>query len=248
MDEKENSVYTVIVISSIIIGLILTYFFYSILRQQRKNVELQRKLILAEITGLEKDRARIASDLHDEISPVLSGIRIKINSFDLISREDQVELDGINKHIDNTFSRMREISYDLVPTVLFSQGLVAAFKGFVDFINDRKGLKIDLNVKAEVMLNEQKAVNLYRIFQETVHNTVKHANASRLTINITRDKSNIIINLKDNGVGFDYSGTLSAGRGLGLKSIFNRTRLLDGEMYVDSKKDYGTEYTFIIPY
>ena len=92
MDAKETSFYTAVLIVSIILGIIIGYFIVSIIRQQRRNIALYRQSVLAEITAMEKERARIAADLHDELGPMLSAIKLKINSFELSDSDDVVQV------------------------------------------------------------------------------------------------------------------------------------------------------------
>src|SRR5690349_8916044 len=135
MDAKETSFFTAVLIVSIIIGVIIIYFITSIIRQQRRNIDLYRQSVLAEITAMEKERARIAADLHDELGPMLSAIKLKINSFELTDADDLIQVDKTNAHIDGLIKRMREISYDLIPNTLIRKGLVVALKEFIDYTN-----------------------------------------------------------------------------------------------------------------
>src|SRR5215218_9195976 len=142
MDAKETSLYTAILIVSIIIATIIVFFIISLIRQQRKNLELYRQSVLAEITAMEKERARIAADLHDELGPMLSGVKLKIGSFELTDEDDKKEAEKTNDHIDALMKRMREISYDLIPNTLIRKGLVTALKEFIDYANETDGLEI----------------------------------------------------------------------------------------------------------
>src|SRR5215218_2453750 len=155
MDAKETSLYTAILIVSIIIATIIIFFIISIIRQQRKNLELYRQSVLAEITAMEKERARIAADLHDELGPMLSAIKLKIGSFELTDQDDIKEAEKTNDHIDTLMKRMREISYDLIPNTLIRKGLVTALKEFVDYTNETDGLKISFQASDSVNTDQQ---------------------------------------------------------------------------------------------
>src|SRR5688500_16519366 len=134
MDAQETRIYTAIVITAIVIGIIITYFIISMLRHQRRNIELHKRSLQVEIEALEKDRARIASDLHDELGPLLSAVKMKINSFELHDADDLKEAEKTNEHIDTILKRMREISFDLMPATLLRKGLVTAVCEFTEFI------------------------------------------------------------------------------------------------------------------
>lgn len=246
MDAQETSLYTAILIASIIIGIIIIYFVVSIIMQQRKNLELHKRNILTEITALEKERARIAADLHDELGPLLSAVKMKINSFELADEEDQVEIAKTNQHIDSMIKRVREISFDLMPSALIRKGLLVAVREFVDYVMKSNALQIAVQAPERLDLPEQKAVNLYRIIQEVIHNTVKHAHATRLAIELRTEKNKLVLKTQDNGTGFNPDA-LGENTGLGLRSLLSRTEIMNGTMYLDSKKGEGTTITFEIP-
>ena len=88
MDPHQTKIYTAILITSIVLGTVLIYFIISLVRHQRKNMELHKKNIIAEIAGLEKDRSRIAADLHDELGPKLASVKLAIDNFDLNLADD----------------------------------------------------------------------------------------------------------------------------------------------------------------
>src|SRR6478609_2487505 len=183
MDEKEARFYTAILIVCAVVGVIITYFVISIIRQQRRTVRLYKQSLLTEITTLEKERSRMASDLHDEVGPLLSAIKLRIGSLDVESEEDQEEVKKTENQIDIVIKRMREISFDLMPTSLTRKGFAAALTEFIDYISKSNRLKINFQF-TEIKLSQSQAINLYRVAQEIIHNTIKHAEASELLIQL----------------------------------------------------------------
>ncbi len=246
MDAQETRIYTAVIITIIVFGGIVAYFVMSILRQQRKNLDLHKENILAEITAIERDRGRIAHDLHDELGPILSFIKLKVNIFELTDSDDKIQLEKVNDSIDKVVTRIREISYDLMPAVLLTDGLASALTEFINTI-DREILQIDFTFPDTIKLPEDVSINLYRIVQEVILNTVKHAKASHLDIFFKGEINKIIISLKDNGIGFDPKKNLNK-RGLGLKSLYSRAKFMDGKIFLNSTKKSGTEIIFEIPY
>src|SRR6187399_2256305 len=204
MDAKETSLYTAILIVSIIIATIIIFFIISIIRQQRKNVELYRKNVLAEITAMEKERARIAADLHDELGPMLSAIKLKIGSFELTDEDDKREAKKTDGHIDALMKRMREISYDLIPNTLIRKGLVIALKQFTDFINESDGLKINFETSGNISPDQNKSIHIYRIAQEVINNTIRHSGAKFLNIKLKQEKTMLFLSTSDDGIGYDH--------------------------------------------
>lgn len=207
---------------------------------------LHKQYILAEITAIEKERARIAYDLHDELGPLLSSIKLKVNIFELSDANDKIQIEKINENFDTVLNRMREISYNLTPNVLKRTGLVSALSEYIYNINNSRILKISFNYSDALLLDENSSVNIYRIVQEIIHNTIKHAAASQLDIKFKSEKNKLIISLKDDGIGFDQKEVLNKG-GLGLKSLYNRSQLMNGKMFLNSNEGTGTEFTFEIP-
>ncbi|MCW3074976.1 MAG: hypothetical protein JWP69_2045 [Flaviaesturariibacter sp.] len=247
MDAQETRIYAAVLITSVVLGVIIFFFVVSIIRQQRRNLELHKKNILAEITTLEKERSRMAHDLHDELAPVLAAVKMRINSFELTDDEDKTEMIKTTEHLDALLKRIREITFDLMPNTLLRKGLTGAVKEFVDYMSHQSKLEIRYQAEAIGSLSEQKTVNLYRILQEVVHNTVKHAGATILNISIHQKKNNIVLSTSDNGTGFDYEKKLSADDGIGLKSLKSRVEIMNGELFLESKKGKGTSYIFQIP-
>lgn len=183
MDAQEASFYTAILIVCAVVGIIIFYFVISIIRQQRRAVRLYQQNLLTEITTLERERSRMASDLHDEIGPILSAVKLRISSLDLQDENDEDEVRKTNEQIDNLLKRMREISFDLMPTSLTRKGLPAALEEFIEYCSKNNPLKISFQF-TDINLTQAQAINLYRIVQEIIHNTIKHANASELQIEL----------------------------------------------------------------
>jgi two-component system, NarL family, sensor kinase len=246
MDEKEARFYTAILIVCAVVGVIITYFIVSIIRQQRRTVRLYKQSLLTEITTLEKERSRMASDLHDEVGPLLSAIKLRIGSLDIHGEDDEEEVRKTESQIDTLIKRMREISFDLMPTSLTRKGLAAALNEFIEYCSKNNLLKISFKY-VEIELTQAQSINLYRIVQEIIHNTIKHAEARELLIELRKEKNKIVLATKDNGKGFDYEEKSGEAKGLGLQNLLRRTEIIGGKMFFESKKGKGTTYIFEIP-
>ncbi len=248
MNSEETSIFTAIVISVLVLGIIIIYFVVSLVKQQKRMLALEKLNIQAEITALEKDRARIASDLHDELGPMLSAVKMKMNTFELTEQEDKENMEKTNEHIDSILKRMREITFDLMPNILFRKGLVMAIHEFIHYISKKDSLQIDFVSSVETLnLPEQHTLNLYRIVQEVIHNTIKHAQANTLDINLSVTENKLQLSTSDNGKGFDFDQRSKAASGMGLKNLSNRTEMMKGKMFIDTAKDAGTRFIFEIP-
>ena len=243
MDSNETSIFTAIIISVLVIGIIIIYFVVSLVKQQKRMLALEKLNIQAELTALEKDRARIASDLHDELGPMLSAVKMKINTFELTEPEDQENMEKTNEHIDSILKRMREITFDLMPNILFRKGLVMAIHEFINYISKKNELQINFSSSGELpVLPEQQTLNLYRIVQEIIHNTIKHAEANMLSIKLEIAGNMLQLSTADNGKGFDYDKKSKTAMGMGLVNLSNRTELMKGKMFIDTAKNAGTKF------
>ena len=247
MVTQETSLYTSILIVCVVVGTMIIFFIASIIRQQRKNVELYRQSVLAEITAMEKERARIAADLHDELGPMLSAIKLRIGSFELVDEDDKKEAEKTNEHIDTLMKRMREISYDLIPNTLMRKGLIVALKQFTDFVNEGDGLKINFAATEEIAPDQQKSIHIYRIVQEVINNTIKHSGAKVLHVDLKQDNGVLLLSTADDGKGYDHQAAAKGEGGIGLRNILNRTEIIGGQMFVESEINKGTKYSFEIP-
>jgi len=247
MDASQTKIYIAILITSFIVGSILLYFIISLVRQQRQNNKLYQLKIAAEITTLENERQRIAADLHDELGPVLSAIKFKLGSIDINDPEDIVQMDESCSYLDDIITRMREISNDLMPTALLNKGLVAAVNEFVSKLPSSTGLTVNFTCIYLPPLSKDHIINLYRVIQEIIHNTIKHAEAKNLTINLEASDSKLYLVTRDDGRGFDYHAATKAYAGLGLRNILSRTDMMNGQLYIDSKMGKGSIFTVEIP-
>jgi signal transduction histidine kinase len=248
MDAQESQIYVSIIISVIILASLVCFFFFSTLRQHTKVRKLERENANAQVTALENDRTRIAADLHDDLTPMLAAVRMNINALDLAKETDKTLLLRTSETIDDIAKRMRTISFDLMPTTLQVKGLLPAIEEFVNYVSRSNALEISFSgPRRELNLDEQTTIHIYRIVQEIIHNTIKHARASKLAIHLKTGKGFLVLATTDNGIGFEHRQQLNNSKGLGLKSLMNRIYLLQAEFLIDREPGKGTSITIRIP-
>lgn len=247
MDPQEKELYTAILIATSIIAAILLYFIFSIIWYQKKYRSLSKAKISAEINTLEKERRRIASDLHDDVGPLLSAVKLQINHLDGQNEEEAQLIRKSSRYIDDIIKRMREISNDLLPNVLIRKGLAAAIQDFLGKMSDSSDLRITFTCPQEQRVDGTIEVNVYRIVQEIVHNTVKHAQAKHLQIQLVIDDHTLRLASVDDGRGFDYKEMIAKNDGLGLLNLQSRAEVMGGEFDFTTEKGKGTRYLFEIP-
>jgi signal transduction histidine kinase len=239
MDPQEANIYLAVIIAVVLMAFIFSYFAFLLIKQQRRNLELQKTAAFAEITSMEKERARIAADLHDDLGPILSTIKFRV--------DNGVELNKASNQLDEVIVRLREIAHDLLPAILQRNGPIAAIEDFIHRLEPLDELKIDLEYPTSIFIEEDKGIQLYRIVLEAINNCMKYANATKMQI-IFREKNDLLqLICQDNGVGMDSLNQFQQYAGRGLISIKNRTELMGGKLSIESEKGKGTILMVTIP-
>jgi signal transduction histidine kinase len=248
MDTQETKIYIAALIASVVLAIILVYFIITIIRQQRKTQKMHREKIRAEIETLEKERARIASDLHDDLGPILSAIKFKINAVDTHSEEDKKILEKASMHTDEAIRRIRETSFDLMPNTLIRKGLTHAVEELIQKAERFIKMKILFAHSDIPELTPDMVINFYRILQEIIHNSVKHSGAKELNIELkTIPGKKILLIARDDGIGFNYEKINAENPGLGLRNIASRTEVMHGDVIIESSPGKGVKYIIEIP-
>lgn len=234
LSQRENQLRLVILLGLLLI--ISSIFIFILLRQRREN-RYQRESIAAITQAQEKERQRVARDLHDSVGSMLANLKNLLTATHQNGEEIKL-LSQVNQEI-------RQISHDMMPGTLKKFGLSAAIKSELE--NVKKSDHLDTKFVAFGIngnLSKDTEVHLYRILQEALQNITKHAQATKVIVSLTGDDNHLNLMIEDNGVGFDLQ---SGSEGLGLKSIKTRIRLLNGQLKVDSHPKMGTIININIP-
>lgn len=247
MDTNETTIYLAVIITVIVISIIIGYFAISIIRQQKRNLELQKLNALTEIASMEKERARIATDLHDDLGPVLSVVKFRINHAVDNGADAKDELEKASSQLDDLIARMREVANNLMPSALLRKGINGAIEEFATSTATASGVAIDFIADPELVLTGTQSINVYRIVQELIHNGIKHAKSNLIEIKVSTKDKVVTIFYRDNGIGFDYEQIMEEGTGFGLKSLTSRTSIMGGSLRIESAPQKGTAYSIDIP-
>lgn len=247
MDTHETTIYTAVLITAVVIGCIIFYFAISVFRYQRRHIEMQRNYFLNEVTILEKERTRIARDLHDEIGPLLSLTKIQLNTLPPLLEKTQIQVLKAESNLETIIERLGQIARNLTPSSLMKKGLHFALQDYLANFDDIIPMKLELRYQVHQDLPLSLTIHLFRIVQEVVHNSIKHSGGSALLVQLKQKGHTLYIFCKDNGSGFNKGEENQKETGLGLNSIQNRTRMLGGKMKCHSTPASGTEYFFEIP-
>lgn len=226
--------------------------------QRKQRVEVQKVQQAKELESLQallqmqdKERKRIARDLHDKLGSTLSWVKLTFQhtqeKIDLLQEETGVAYQKAVDTLDDAVELIREIAHDLDSGVLKKFGFVAAVHELVNTLQESTRLKIEfdhsgLDERPETEVEEA----CYKIVQELFNNILKHANANHISIQLLRNNGNLNILVEDDGVGFDAAAA-SYTAGLGLKNIDSRLHALNGTIAIDSMLNRGTITNINIP-
>lgn len=245
MLEMEEKLLTIAGLASAVLGLVLGYFIYTLVRQHRAVTIWQQDRIRAEVETLEAERKRIAMNLHDDIGPKLSAIKLHINQIEPPDSFNKSLMEKSSTQIDEVIQHFRDVSFELLPNTLVRYGIAAATDELIDRL---PAGQLTIHFKAEeILLNKSDEINLFRIIQEIIHNTIKHAKASVMEIKISNVPPDIILETADNGIGFIFNEKIKNANGIGLLSIQSRVEILKGRMTISTQPGKGTQYKIEIP-
>jgi len=236
------------VVISVLISLgviIIPEIFNYIKKEEHTRKVAERKVLSAVLRTEEKERKRFANDLHDGFGPLLSTIKMSLSA--LVKNEnDKSKIDIIKnakKITEEAITSIKNISANISPHMLINFGLTSAIKSFVDKIKQSKIIDIDFqsNTYDKRFENEIEAV-IYRSVCELVNNTIKHASASNISINLNYNTHSKVIDLlyDDNGIGCNVEEIFSEhNKGMGLQNISSRVSSINGFLEIESIKNTG---------
>jgi two-component system, NarL family, sensor histidine kinase DegS len=208
--------------------------------------EQELTTIDAMIEGQEKERIRIANDLHDDLGSLLANVKLH---FDALKEKKSEDLyNKTNLLIDETYQKVRSIAHAKNSGVIAKQGLLKA----VQQLASKTSLsnKIEINVidhGLEERLENSLELSIFRIIQELITNILKHAYATEASIYLTCFDHNLNIMVEDNGKGFNSRKTLKKNTGMGIHSIDKRVEHLNGTMTIESEPKNGTTIIIDLP-
>lgn len=221
-----------------LVSLSIISFLMWLLFQAKQRKQLQQKFSQGLIQSQEDERKRIARELHDSISQQLTLIKKKAQN------TNQEEITSLTH---NTLEEVRAISRGLYPPLLKQLGLTESIEQLILEVDEQTNLFVSGDIdEIDGFFNEEQTLNCYRFIQECINNCLKHAHAKALSISALKVHETIEINIKDNGKGFDAINAQKQ-NSLGLKTIYERIRILKGELNIDSKPNKGTTITAKIP-
>jgi signal transduction histidine kinase len=233
------------------LAIYIAFFIQNI--RLRKSRERHREFSHSLIDLQEKERKRIAAELHDSIgqnlliikNSALIGLRLKKNPSKMAKR-----LTEISDYASQTLQDIRKVSQNLRPVLLDRLGLTESLLNLVGTISSATSIQTTASIdRVDNLLNKESEINVFRIVQESLNNIVKHSQATHAEIRIKKDAQKIRILITDNGKGMDTSSSMiNANTGMGLLGIAERINMLNGTWQITSVSGNGTSIQIEIPY
>lgn len=256
----DQSIYNLVLISicvmvALSLGIIILFSVSQrrILAQVREAHDLelahQQELLQSNIETQERERARIARELHDEIGSKLNVVNLNVNLLKVQTKNSEnidQTIDHINTALSASIARTREISHALIPPILEKFGILSTINNLATQVNRTGAVEVDVNINHEWNIKDSmKELHIYRILQELITNTVKHANATNILISSNQDENHLEITYKDDGKGItNLDDNFS---GIGIKNIETRILLLNAEYEIKSTANNGFQFTLNVP-
>ncbi len=260
--KQRTLIYSLVAIAIGLLG--FSYLLYRnytarkrIIEQKITQLQQEQQLDAAQnmIQGEEQERTRLARDLHDGLGGMLSGVKFQLNSMKgnvILSEENAQTFTKSISQIDNAIAEMRRVAHNMMPEALLKFGLNETLKSYCESVSQSSELTVSYqSFGMEERLEQTNEIVIYRIVQELLNNTIKHANATKSNIQLARNGNVISLTVEDNGRGYDVNSEQIASKlamtGIGLSNINHRVEYLNGKMDVQSdNKGTSTHIEFEI--
>jgi len=211
-------------------------------RAEEALLEVNRRLIETQ----EEERARIGRELHDDINQRLSMLGVELEQLRQNPSEVSNRVQELRKEVIEISNDVQALSHELHSSKLEYLGVVAGIKSWCKEFSERQRMEIDFTNEVSSTLPFEVGLSLFRVLQEALHNAQKHSGVERIEVQLREDSGEIHLVVSDLGRGFDLE-TAMQGRGLGLTSMQDRVRLVNGTIEVDSKPMGGTTIHVRVP-
>src|ERR1700745_1695410 len=215
---------------------------------RRKEMEetlsgMTRKLIESQ----EQERARIGRELHDDINQRLAMLSLELDKQQQNPSEVQSRVQELRNQTTELSNDVQALSHDLHSSKLEYLGVVAGIKSWCKEFSERQRMEIDFSNDVHSALPFEIGLSLFRVLQEALHNVMKHSGVKRIEVQIREVSSGIHLIIRDSGKGFDVEAALQ-GKGLGLTTMRERVRLVNGTISIESKPMGGTTIHVRVPF
>lgn len=250
LEIKTKNIFAILLSSGLLITSIILFGLYR--RQQHKRIEHENQLTLKEAqtqNKLQDQRLRISRDLHDNIGSQLTFIISSIDNLKFLTKKSndnlRSKLTEINTFAETTIWQLRDTIWAMNKNEISIENIQGRILSFIDKAKSAtKGIQFHLksDVKSEIQFSSIEGINIFRIVQEAINNSIKHANATEISVLMTDTSEEVQLIIIDNGDGFDQASIES---GNGLENMQNRIYEINGKISIESTLHKGTSITII---
>jgi signal transduction histidine kinase len=245
-DQTRDKKIVSLLIILVIMLMILFYFYYQNNELKRKNKQksiqqkIQFNIINSSIDGQENERKKIALFLHDNINSLLSSVGLHLNTFSALNNIESDEITKAKAILAEAHDRLRDMSHELIPTLLVRFGLIYALEDLCEKnSNSNIDFQFSSSVPTDKRYNERFEMKIYFIISELFSNIIKHSKATKAQISLHENKNRLTIIIHDNGVGFN-AHKLQETEGFGLNRVRARIKKLKGSFSIISRANENT--------
>jgi signal transduction histidine kinase len=240
---KEGKIRQLYLIIAGLVVLLLAIYLFINYRSQKMRRELAQQFARQLLQAQETERQRIARDLHDSVGQNILFIKNQVQQF---FKDDNPAL---SQSVDHALDEVRNISKDLYPNQLERYGLVAAVEALCDKVKGSSDIFVSSDIQLpDTKLDKETQINCYRIIQECINNTLKHAAATAIRITGVWINGAIHLTIQDNGMGFEKTILAAkAQQSFGMLNLEERVRLLRGRFELETAPGHGVKFMFVIP-
>ena len=250
---EQKSRQTILV--TVLVLLVLSSFFVIYFIRYRNQLKLsdtllqQEKIRLHEVLQTQElERKRISAELHDGVGQMMAAVRMRVSALEeYVDKTHQTDFENTLLLIDKSCTELRQISHELMPSILVKTGLTGALKELESFYNKSNGTALIIDVSGlQQRPGEIVEINMYRVLQELIGNAMKYAQATEIQVQVFNNETALTIMVEDNGQGFEKE-KLIASTGNGWHNIESRVALLKGILELDTKPGKGTAVFIEVP-
>lgn len=222
------------------------------LNEEKIKVNFRQTLLQSQLEIQEQTLKNISQEIHDNVGQVLSLAKLNLNTIDISKTEElQKKIESALIQVSKAINDLRDLSKSFNTDNISALGLVRAVEYELDMIKKTGVHKTSFNVEGKIKkLEPQTELILFRIVQETLHNIIKHAEASSIWISARYTENDLGLEIKDNGKGFHPTAESDqdTDSGLGIRNMHNRARLIGAKFNLNSIKNEGTSVTIVLPF
>ncbi|MEP1034071.1 sensor histidine kinase [Ekhidna sp.] len=249
----EGKVILLVIIGTIGVMLMAFSVVFFVLLYRRKMLENQlemrevenkhqQEMLNATLKSQEEERNRLGTELHDGVGAMLSSIKLNLQ---VAKKKDTVEtLDSVLGHLDETITQVRGISHQMMPIILKKYGLKHAITDLFEKVSS-DDFEAAISRWDDPDLDDTRALMLYRIVQELLNNSIKHAEASSISFSIQKGDAELVMEYVDNGKGYPPH-ILKRSDGMGLLNIKNRSQAIGAILTFSNREDGGSKVNLVI--